>query len=158
MSENRRALLLPLPKAAIPGRREWPQCTGLQVLSVVIAGQPQVASGAVEVKTTTAKQPQSVRITSERQLDQAGIPWLFLHVVVLDEREVEGVHDSVGESLPGIVAALRKQLQATAAAAESRMPAVSGVANQQTNSRFCECATHRRLCFFQFIVSHPLKM
>jgi hypothetical protein len=217
-SENRRALLLPLPKAAIPRRRDWPQCTGLQVFSVVISDQPylgvrlrdsssadvftalaedvaprvaatldpqaavaallgrlrrwqkfltastaglsverqrglhgelytlrehllprlgaeaavaawraprsthqdfQVASGAVEVKTTTAKQPQSVRITSERQLDQAGIPWLFLHVVVLDEREVEGVHDSSGESLPDVVRALRKQLQTTAVAAET---------------------------------------
>jgi hypothetical protein len=217
-SENRRALLLPLPKAAIPGRREWPQCRGLEIFSVVIAGQPhlgvrlresssadvftalaedvaprvaatsdpqaavaallgrlrrwqkflaagmaglspeqqrglygelhtlrqyflpcfgaetavaawraprrthqdfQLASGAVEVKTTTAKQPQSVRITSERQLDQAGIPWLFLHVVVLDEREVEGVHNAVGEGLPDIVGVLRKQLQATAAAAET---------------------------------------
>ena len=217
-SENRRALLLPLPKTAIPGRREWPQCTGLEVFSMVIAGQPhlgvrlrepssadvftalaedvaprvaatsdpqaavaallgrlrrwqkflaagtaglsverqrglygelytlrehllsrfgaeaaiaawraprrthqdfQLASGAVEVKTTTAKQPQSVRITSERQLDQTGIPWLFLHVVVLDEREVEGVHNSVGEGLPDIVGALRRQLQAAAAAAET---------------------------------------
>ena len=217
-SKNRRALLLPLPRVAIPGRREWPQCRGLEVFSIVIAGQPhlgvrlresscadvftalaedvaprvtatsdpkaavasllarlrrwqkflaagtaglslerqrglygelhtlrehllprlgaeaavaawraprsthqdfQLASGAVEVKTTTAKQPQSVRITSERQLDQAGIPSLFLHVVVLDEREVEGVHTSVGEGLPDIVCALRKQLQATAAAAEA---------------------------------------
>lgn len=216
--ENHRALLLPMPKAAIPGRREWPQCKGLQIFSVVIAGQPhlgvrlresssadvftalaedvaprvaatsdpqaavaallgrlrrwqkflatgtaglslerqiglygelhtlrehlvprlgadgavaawrapqsthqdfQVASGAIEVKTTTAKQPQSVRITSERQLDQAGIPWLFLHVVVLDEREVEGVPGSLGESLPDIVGALREQLQPTKAAVET---------------------------------------
>jgi hypothetical protein len=216
--ENRRALLLPVPKTAVPGRRQWPQCRGLEVFSIVIAGQPhlgvrlreassadvftalaedvaprvaatsdaqaavaallgrlrrwqkflaagtaglsaerqrglygelhtlrehllphlgaevavaawraprkthqdfQLATGAVEVKTTTAKQPQSVRITSERQLDQVGIPCLFLHVVVLDEREVEGVYTSAGESLPDIVGAVRKQLQATAAAGET---------------------------------------
>jgi hypothetical protein len=34
----------------------------------------------VEVKTTAAKQPQSVRITSERQLDDTGVGALFLHV------------------------------------------------------------------------------
>ena len=48
----------------------------------------QFAGGAVEVKTTAAKQPQSVRITSERQLDDTGVGALFLHVVVVDEREV----------------------------------------------------------------------
>ncbi len=32
----------------------------------------QFTSGAVEVKATAAKQPQSVRITSERQLDDNG--------------------------------------------------------------------------------------
>ena len=217
-SANRRALLLTLPRAAIPGRREWPQCKGLEVFGVVIVGQPhlgvrltdssfadvftalaedvaprvaatsspqaaaasllgrlrrwqkflavgmaglspeqqrglygelhtlrqyflpcfgpetavaawraprrthqdfQLASGAVEVKTTIAKQPQSVRITSERQLDEAGIPALFLHVVLLDEREVEGVRASVGEGLPDIVRALRQVLQTTAAATET---------------------------------------
>jgi len=217
-SANRRALLLPLPRIAIPSRREWPRCRGLEVFSVVIAGHPhlgvrlldsscadvftalaedvasrvaaaadpramaasllgrlrrwqkflaagaaglsleqqrglygelhmlrehllpglgaeaavagwlapqrthqdfQLASGAVEVKTTTAKQPQSVRIASERQLDSAGIPALFLHVVVLDEREVESVLPVVGEGLPDVVRDLRQQLRTTAAAAET---------------------------------------
>jgi hypothetical protein len=72
----------------------------------------------VEVKTTTAKQPQSVRVTSERQLDMSGIPALFLHVVVLDEREVDTDHPVAGESLPDIVLALRQKFQTTAAAAE----------------------------------------
>lgn len=49
----------------------------------------QFSGGAVEVKTTAAKQPQSVRITSERQLDDTGVGALYLHVVVVDEREVE---------------------------------------------------------------------
>ncbi len=216
-SANRRTLLLPLTRVAIPGRRKWPRCRGLQVFSVRINGQShlgvrlvdsscadvfaalaedvaprvaaapdprvaaaallsrlqrwqkflaagsiglspeqqrglygelhtlrghlipclgaeasvtgwraprrthqdfQVASGAVEVKTTTAKQPQSVRVTSERQLDGSGIPALFLHVVVLDEREVETDRPVAGESLPDVVLALRQQLQTTAAAAE----------------------------------------
>jgi hypothetical protein len=50
----------------------------------------EFSGGAMEVKTTAAKQPQSVRITSERQLDDTGVGALFLHVVVLDERAVEG--------------------------------------------------------------------
>ncbi len=210
-SMNRRALLLPLPKSAIPAKRDWPVCRGVEVFSIAFSGEahlgvrlldracvdvfaalaedlaPRVAvtsdactaakvmlarlrrwqkflaagaaglsiekqrglygelytlrahllpalgasisitnwraplaahqdfqfkAGAVEVKTTTAKQPQSVRITSERQLDDSGIPSLFLHVVVLDEREVEGPGLSHGESLPDIVRSLRDLVQA----------------------------------------------
>jgi hypothetical protein len=208
-SVNRRALLLPLLKASFPARRDWPQCRGLEVWSLMLASQPhlgvrlldpaysdvftvlaedvaprvaaapspraaastlisrlrrwqkflvagtgglsveqqrglygelhtmkghlmpalgaagavagwrapkgahqdfQFVSGAVEIKTTTAKQPQSVRITSERQLDDTGIPALFLHVVVLDEREVEGEGQGGGESLPEIVKNIRMRL------------------------------------------------
>jgi hypothetical protein len=70
----------------------------------------QLSGGAIEVKTTTAKQPQTVRITSERQLDDTGIRALYLVVVVLDEREIEGAPAEVGETLPGMVADLRRQL------------------------------------------------
>lgn len=183
-----RALLVPVSRAALPPRREWPECRGLELISVALGSQlhlgvrlrepacadvftalaedvaPRVAAasdskqaaaellgrlrlwqqfltasrdglsveaqrglwgelhmlrahllptlgaavsvagwkasaaahqdfqfsgGAVEVKTTAAKQPQSVRITSERQLDETGVGALFLHVVVVDEREVE---------------------------------------------------------------------
>jgi hypothetical protein len=70
----------------------------------------QLANGAVEVKTTTEKQPQAVRITSERQLDDTGIRALFLFVVVLDERVTDTPSASDGESLPGIIAALRRGL------------------------------------------------
>lgn len=215
---NRRALLLPLPKVAIPAQREWPECRGLEVFSAALSGQPhlgiglrdpacadiftalaedvaprvalapnpsaaatallarlqrwqkflaagtaglseerqrglygelhtlrrhllpalgavaaiegwrapqaahqdfQFASGAVEVKTTTAKQPQTVRITSERQLDDTGIAALFLHVVVLDEREVDGRATIVCESLPSIIRDLRQQLKAQLQAMEA---------------------------------------
>lgn len=61
----------------------------------------QFEEGAIEVKTTLAKQPQVVRITSERQLDNSAWPILILFVIALETR------DSAGESLPHMVAALR---------------------------------------------------
>lgn len=70
----------------------------------------QFSHAAVEVKTTTAKQPQDVRITSERQLDGTGAPALFLFVAVLDEREVEPDKATQGETLPASIAALRELL------------------------------------------------
>ena len=73
----------------------------------------QFASGAAEVKTTLAKPPQVVRITSERQLDDAGWRTLCLHVVVLEARE------GSGETLPDLVAALRGALAGEGAAAEA---------------------------------------
>lgn len=72
----------------------------------------QFEGGAVEVKTTLAKQPQVVRITSERQLDDNDWPALFLTVIALDVREVGG------ETLPAMVASLRAKLTAEAAAQE----------------------------------------
>ncbi|MFQ3671381.1 MAG: PD-(D/E)XK motif protein [Verrucomicrobiia bacterium] len=217
VEEKRRVLLLPLPKSDIPPRRDWPNCRGLEVFSIALAGQAhlgvrlldatfadvfaalaedvaprvaasvnaraaakalldrlrrwqkflaagvagltveqqrglfgelhtlrahllpgmgraaidgwrapraahqdfQFASGSLEVKTTPAKQPQAVRITSERQLDDTGIAALFLHVVVVDEREVEGEVTGVGESLPGIVMRLRELLREDSQAAET---------------------------------------
>ncbi len=213
-----RALLLPLPRKAIPPPREWPECRGLKVFSAVLFGQSHLAvilrdpecgdvftalaedvarrvaeaensgraatvlltrlkrwqkflsagkaglsenlqsglygelfalrrhllpalgadvavagwrapqashqdfqfsAGAVEVKTTTAKQPQIVRVTSERQLDDTGIGALFLYVVILDVREVEDSLRGVGETLPDIVRDLRLQLASFGSAAES---------------------------------------
>jgi hypothetical protein len=70
----------------------------------------QFSAGALEVKTTAAKQPQSVRITSERQLDDTGVGALFLHVVVLDERDVAPAGSTPGESLPALIATLRAGL------------------------------------------------
>jgi len=70
----------------------------------------QLAHAAVEVKTTAAKQPQSVRITSERQLDDTGVGVLFLHVVVVDEREVAMLANAPGMSLSGLVEGIRSDL------------------------------------------------
>ena len=84
----------------------------------------QHPSGALEVKTSAAKQPQSVRITSERQLDDTGVGALFLHVVAVDEREVASTSAAPGTSLPGIVGELRAMLAGNAIAladSESRL-------------------------------------
>ncbi len=72
----------------------------------------QFERGAIEVKTTLAKQPQVVRITSERQLDNSAWAVLFLHVIALDMR------DGSGETLPALVASLRDGLATDAAARE----------------------------------------
>lgn len=77
----------------------------------------QCPVGALEVKTTAAKQPQSVRITSERQLDDTGVGALFLHVVAVDEREVAPAGTAPGTSLPGLVSELRLAMANTATAA-----------------------------------------
>jgi hypothetical protein len=216
ISENLRALRLPVPSNAIPSRNEWPECSGLEIFSEVVSGQSflgvklrerrnadvfsglaedvaprvaqatssseavsvllgrlrrwqrflsagsgglspqrqrglfgelhtlrshlfpnlgpnaalgwraphashqdfQFASGAVEVKTTIAKQPQAIRITSERQLDDTGIPALFLHVVVLDEREVQGPSQGESQSLPELILVVREMLMGHGAVKE----------------------------------------
>lgn len=56
---------------------------------------------AVEVKSSTARQPKAIRITSERQLDTVGTNALYLVHVSLDERR------GSGESLPLMVTAVR---------------------------------------------------
>jgi len=72
----------------------------------------QFENGAIEVKTTLAKQPQVVRITSERQLDYGSWPTLILHVIAVD------VRDGGVETLPGMVTSLRAKLVAEPTARE----------------------------------------
>ena len=79
----------------------------------------QFAAGAIEVKTTIAKQPQSVRITSERQLDDTGVGTLLLWVVVLDERDVPAAEEVEGETLPMKVHAARSAVAQDIAAART---------------------------------------
>ena len=64
----------------------------------------QFPSAWIEVKTTLAKQPQAVRITSERQLDDTHAPALFLHVLMLETQE------GGSDTLPARVAQLRSAL------------------------------------------------
>jgi hypothetical protein len=72
----------------------------------------QFPSGAIEVKTTSAKRPHTIRITSERQLDGTGVGSLYLHVLVVDEREVPSDSGGTGLTLPEIIAQLRACLAA----------------------------------------------
>lgn len=66
----------------------------------------------IEVKTTLAKQPQTVRIASERQLDDTFAPALFLHVLMLETQE------GGPATLPALVAQVRAALVAWPAARE----------------------------------------
>jgi hypothetical protein len=61
----------------------------------------QLAGGAYEVKGSAAHEPQIVRISSERQLDETGTDSLHLVHLSLD------VHQHAGESLPELVASVR---------------------------------------------------
>jgi hypothetical protein len=65
----------------------------------------QADRAAIEVKTTVTKQPQSLIITSERELDRTGVQHLYLVHISLDERK-----GGSGQSLNALVAALRGRL------------------------------------------------
>jgi Putative PD-(D/E)XK family member, (DUF4420) len=66
---------------------------------------------AIEVKTTVTKQPQSLIIASERELDSTGVASLYLMHVSLDERQ-----GGSGHSLNVLVSSLRARLQTEATA------------------------------------------
>lgn len=72
----------------------------------------QFPSAWIEVKTTLSKQPQTVRITSERQLDETFAPALFLHVLMLETQE------GGQATLPALVAQVRSALGAWPTARE----------------------------------------
>ncbi len=65
----------------------------------------QFEGGAVEVKTSVAKQHQKLSISSERQLDDTGIGQLILLHLSLDAGQGRG------ESLPEIVASVRSLVE-----------------------------------------------
>jgi hypothetical protein len=70
----------------------------------------ELAAGAVEVKSTAGKQHQVLRISSERQLDDTGVPVLYLFHLSLDVRQGDG------QTLPEAVAATREALAESGAA------------------------------------------
>ena len=72
---------------------------------------------AIEVKGSAAQQPQHVRISSERQLDDVGVAELYLAHVSLDERR------GSGETLPELVESVRGLCEAAheAALIETRL-------------------------------------
>lgn len=77
----------------------------------------QFASCAIEVKTTSAVVPDSVRIASERQLDEAGSGRLFLHLIFVDERDVSPGDDrGAGQTLLGLVQTCRRAVAGNALA------------------------------------------
>jgi len=82
----------------------------------------QAAAVSVEVKSTSSKKPQSLRISSERQLDSTGIDRLVLAHVSLDERKA-----GAGESLPTIVADLEVRLEADTLRAFRQMLYLAGL-------------------------------
>lgn len=65
----------------------------------------QAGQAAVEVKATVTKQPQSLIITSERELDPTGVLHLYLVHISLDERQ-----GGSGHSLKALTASLRGRL------------------------------------------------
>ena len=70
----------------------------------------QASRWAVEVKTSRTKEPVSVRISGERQLDDLGLEFLGMAHIGLEQRR------SSGETLPEIVASVRAMLADTAVA------------------------------------------
>ncbi|WP_033821917.1 PD-(D/E)XK motif protein [Kitasatospora sp. MBT63] len=70
----------------------------------------QLSGTAVEVKTTSAKATGTVRIASERQLDDTGLTAMALALVVVDERR-----GGLGQSLNGIVDEIRDLLASSSA-------------------------------------------
>jgi hypothetical protein len=62
----------------------------------------QTQAAAIEVKTGTAKEPQSIIVANERQLDDTGVERLLLAHLSLDERR-----GGTGESLNTIVGTIR---------------------------------------------------
>ena len=65
----------------------------------------QTDKAAIEVKTTVTKQPQSLIIASERELDPIGVPHLYLVHISLDERQ-----SGSGQPLNALVVELRRRL------------------------------------------------
>lgn len=73
----------------------------------------QSGTGALEVKTTVAKQPQALIITSERELDDVGLATLALVHLSMDERR-----GGTGKSLVDLVSGIAQRLRPDAAAVE----------------------------------------
>ncbi len=69
----------------------------------------QLPAVAIEVKTTTAKQPQALEIASERELDDRGVGTLLLAHISVDERQ-----GGTGTSLNSIVDTIRNQIAGSA--------------------------------------------
>ena len=89
----------------------------------------QLGSCALEVKATTQKQHQVLRIASERQLDDAGVAYLYLFHLSLD------THLDGGASLPDLVAEVRNELAGG--------PAASAFEDRLLGTGYTEAQAHR---------------
>ncbi|MCL4519026.1 MAG: PD-(D/E)XK motif protein [Thaumarchaeota archaeon] len=63
----------------------------------------QLTSCSIEVKASTAKQPQAIRVSSERQLDETVVSRFWFYHLSLNASKADG------ESLPEIVADIRRR-------------------------------------------------
>ncbi len=66
----------------------------------------EVRGLAIEVKTTTSKEPRRVQINNEIQLDDSGHDFAFLHVITLHKVDTNG--ETLGELVANIGTALEK--------------------------------------------------
>ena len=64
----------------------------------------EIPGASVEVKTTIASPHQMIRISNVRQLDDTGLPALFLFVLPID------VHREAGQTLPDLIEEIRALL------------------------------------------------
>lgn len=64
----------------------------------------QLAHGSVEIKTSRAATPHCFKVSNVQQLNEAGVPALFVHFISVDQSEAGG------ESLPEAVEAVRSHL------------------------------------------------
>lgn len=71
----------------------------------------QLPAVAIEVKSTKTKQPQTIEIASERELDPQGTGSLVLAIIMVDERQ-----GGTGTSLNAAVSAIRGRLVGTTGA------------------------------------------
>lgn len=69
----------------------------------------QLARGSVEIKTTRAVTPIEIHVSNVKQLDDAGLPSLFVYLFSVDE------NDGGGESLPELIRSVRNLLSGISA-------------------------------------------
>ncbi|MFF0735140.1 PD-(D/E)XK motif protein [Streptomyces chartreusis] len=115
----REHLLGVLPDSAAVGAWTGPEGTNQDF---------QMPGAALEVKASAAKNPGTIRISNERQLDSTGTGQLFLTLIALDERR-----GGSGESLNTAVDDVRSRLDGASAQArlETQLARIGYFAHQR---------------------------
>jgi hypothetical protein len=111
----------------------------------------QIGAVAVEVKSSVSKQPQGVRITSERQLDAVGVDKLLLMHLSLEVRL------GAGQSLPELVDDIRILLTGDPASLDAFESALlqSGYIDSHRHRYARHGYTLRRAEFFEVVDGFP---